>query len=73
MRLKEIEGLYDKALQTLQTLESENSIYTICYFSDQWERQRSCQLDAMVNNSLQDLEEQLVKLLDLEEELTEAQ
>lgn len=71
--MKEIEKLYNDALKTLQNLEAENGVYTINYFSAQWERQRKCQLDAIVNNSLRNLEDQLVNLLDLEEQLTDAQ
>lgn len=73
MKLGTTQMTLDAALITLQQLNSENSSYTIGYFSEQWEQQRRCQLAAMANNSVHKLEKQLIELLDLEEQLKNAQ
>lgn len=70
-KLREIERLFKEAAQILNQLDSEN--YNRASLSQQWERQKECQLAAMANESQQSLEEELVSLLDLEEELGAAQ
>ncbi|EGG02090.1 uncharacterized protein MELLADRAFT_91696 [Melampsora larici-populina 98AG31] len=68
------EKRFDQASQTLQSLESQDASFTYGYFSDQWKRQREVQLAAMEEHGIQQkLEEHLVKLLNLEEQVKDAQ
>lgn len=71
-KLREVERLVEEAGQTLCKLQAEGD-YSVDYFSNQWERQKQCQLAAMANDSQRSLEEELVNLLDLEEQLEDAQ
>ena len=73
MKLKETEALLDGGNTTLIWLENQNPIYTRNYFAAQWERQKTCQLEAITSLTFQKLEEKLVELLDQEENLKEAQ
>jgi hypothetical protein len=63
------------ASETLSKLEDQDNSYTMMYFSDQWARQRELQLAAMADDgdTQQKLEEHLVELLDLEEQVKDAQ
>ncbi|EGF98247.1 uncharacterized protein MELLADRAFT_96060 [Melampsora larici-populina 98AG31] len=71
-KLSTAEKTLAEAKVVLQRLQTQNPEYTTDYFSNQWERQKKCQLDAMSNGTLKNLEEQLINLLDLEEKLRDA-
>ncbi|EGG01870.1 uncharacterized protein MELLADRAFT_91829 [Melampsora larici-populina 98AG31] len=71
-KLATAERTYDTAFNTLTRLEAERSVYTIGYFSDQWARQKQCQLAAMADGGVKKLEEVLSNLLDLEDKLKHA-
>lgn len=57
----------------LRDLGQKNVNYSVDYFSSQWETQRHCQLQAMADGSSQRLEQCLATLLDLKEDLNDAQ
>lgn len=57
----------------LHGLLENNVDHIFHYFSTQWERQRTCQLKATEDGSLKRLEQRLATLLDLKEELNDAQ
>ncbi|KAH9822578.1 hypothetical protein DFH28DRAFT_1078758 [Melampsora americana] len=71
-KLKVAEKRLSEARLVLANLESKSARLTFQYFSDQWDRQRSCQLEMMANDSLQKLQERLAHLIDLEEEFRDA-
>ena len=73
MKLKETKALLGDGNTTLIRLETENPMYTRNYFASQWERQKTCQLEAITSLTFKKLEEKLVELLDQEENLKEAQ
>lgn len=73
IKLKETEALLSHGAATLNQLGREEPIYTRDYFAAQWERQKTCQLEAITSLTFQKLEEKLVELLDQEENLKEAQ
>ncbi|KAH9807993.1 hypothetical protein DFH28DRAFT_1079909 [Melampsora americana] len=74
VKLKTAENRLYLASQTLESLESQDPSFTYGYFSDQWKRQREVQLAAIEERGVQEkLEEYLVKLLDLEEQVKDAQ
>ena len=74
MKLKTAESRFDLASETLERLESQDASLTYGYFLDQWKRQREVQLAAIEERGIQEkLEEYLVKLLDLEEQVKDAQ
>ncbi|KAH9811439.1 hypothetical protein DFH28DRAFT_1084985 [Melampsora americana] len=72
MKLRNAQKTFDMALRTLRRLESSKAEYTIGYFSEQWDRQRKCQLEAMADDGQRQLEEDMSDLLDLEEKLAVA-
>lgn len=57
----------------LRDLALKNVSYNLNYFSAQWDRQRTCQLEAMSDGSSQRLEQRLATLLDLKQDLNDAQ
>ena len=73
IKLKETEALLSHGAATLNQLGREEPIHTRDYFAAQWERQKTCQLEAITSLTFQKLEEKLVELLDQEENLKEAQ
>ncbi|KAH9813697.1 hypothetical protein DFH28DRAFT_1128352 [Melampsora americana] len=72
IKVKEYERLLDNAKTTLDKLGTEKSIYTRDYFAAQWERQKTCQLEAISSLNFKKLEEKLAELLEQEEKLNEA-
>ncbi|KAH9807245.1 hypothetical protein DFH28DRAFT_916185 [Melampsora americana] len=71
MKVKEYERLLVLSKETLLELLAKNPLYTHSYFSEQWERQKKCQLDA-INVDVKNLEEKIAELLELEEKLEHA-
>ncbi|KAH9812856.1 hypothetical protein DFH28DRAFT_1129636 [Melampsora americana] len=71
-KLKVAEKRLSEARLVLANLESKSARLTFQYFSDQWDRQRSCQLEMMADDSLQKLQDRLAHLIDLEEEFRDA-
>lgn len=72
LRVRKHEKFLSDAQSRLSRLQAESN-HTLQYYSDQWKRQRQCQLDLMKNDSLSKLHAQLELLVDLEEQLREAQ
>lgn len=72
-KLKRTKEELVKSEQVLRDLAFKNDIYGVAYFSAQWDRQRTCQLEAMSDGSSQRLEQRLATLLDLKEDLNDAQ
>ncbi|KAH9817035.1 hypothetical protein DFH28DRAFT_889845 [Melampsora americana] len=72
IKVKEYERLLDNAKTTLDKLGTEKRIYTRDYFAAQWERQKTCQLEAISSLNFKKLEEKLAELLEQEEKLVEA-
>lgn len=74
VKLKTAEAKLAASSNTLQRLQAKDISFTYGYFSSQWERQRECQLAAMEEGGVQErLEKHLIALLDVEEEVKEAQ
>ncbi|KAH9809034.1 hypothetical protein DFH28DRAFT_1086996 [Melampsora americana] len=74
LKLKIAEEKLAASSNTLQRLQAQDISFTYGYFSSQWERQRECQLVAMEEGGVQGrLEKNLIALLDMEEEVKEAQ
>jgi hypothetical protein len=74
VKLNTAETRFKVASDTLIRLESQDSNYTYGYFSRQWERQKATQLAAMEEDGARKkLEDYLIELLDLEEQVKEAQ
>ncbi|KAH9824278.1 hypothetical protein DFH28DRAFT_1078013 [Melampsora americana] len=64
-RLSEARGVLDELKSTAGL--------AIEYFAEQWERQKKCQSELMADDSFQNLQSRLGRLIDLEEEFKEAQ
>lgn len=74
VKLNTAEGKCKVASDTLQRLQSQDPTFTYEYFSRQWERQKATQLAAMDDCGAQEkLEQHLIQLLDLEEQVKDAQ
>ncbi|KAH9811864.1 hypothetical protein DFH28DRAFT_900048 [Melampsora americana] len=63
-RLSEARGVLDELKSTAGL--------AIEYFAEQWERQKKCQSELMADDSFQNLQSRLGRLIDLEEEFKEA-
>ncbi|EGG07273.1 uncharacterized protein MELLADRAFT_105758 [Melampsora larici-populina 98AG31] len=72
-KLKDAQATFSEANKKLDELSRSNPQYTEAYFDAQWNRQRCLQLAAMEDTSLSKLEERVVELVDMEENLREAQ
>ncbi|KAH9821527.1 hypothetical protein DFH28DRAFT_882524, partial [Melampsora americana] len=57
----------NEACNTLISLQETSGLTTV-YFAEQWERQRHCQLEVMADNSLQNLQLRLQRLIELEKD-----
>ncbi|KAH9815179.1 hypothetical protein DFH28DRAFT_1082488 [Melampsora americana] len=63
----------NQSVQKLNTLQQKNRMYTLEYFKGQWNRQRDCQLRAMVTEDSQMLNQTINRLIELEEQHREAE
>ncbi|EGG11200.1 uncharacterized protein MELLADRAFT_92328 [Melampsora larici-populina 98AG31] len=70
-RVKKGVSSLQEALALLEELERATGYHTE-YFSQQWERQKTCQREYMGNTNIQHLELRLGRLIDLEESFQEA-
>ncbi|KAH9817363.1 hypothetical protein DFH28DRAFT_1124762 [Melampsora americana] len=66
-KLRIAEKRLNEARNTLISLQETSGLTTV-YFAEQWERQRHCQLEVMADNSLQNLQLRLQRLIELEED-----
>ncbi|KAH9810783.1 hypothetical protein DFH28DRAFT_932317 [Melampsora americana] len=70
-KLKVAETRLSKARSVLRDLESVEGL-TVQYLSEQWERQKTCQLKIMENSTMKDLQVQVARLIELEEDFIES-
>lgn len=70
---KKTKDRLSQASLELRNLFQKRAEYSVSYFSEQWQSQRSCQLGVMADGSSHRLEQRLATLLDLQEKLHEAQ
>ncbi|KAH9809610.1 hypothetical protein DFH28DRAFT_904324 [Melampsora americana] len=71
-RMRDMKKLLRESQNKLNQL-LQDPHYTIEYIKEQWNRQRECQLRVIGSDSIQALTEKLAHLVDLEENLHEAQ
>ncbi|KAH9807212.1 hypothetical protein DFH28DRAFT_1101289 [Melampsora americana] len=73
MRLSSSQKVNHHSVQKLNALQHQNPMYTQEYLKAQWNRQRECQLRAMVVENSQVLNKMLNRLMELEEQHREAE
>ncbi|EFP91019.2 uncharacterized protein PGTG_17291 [Puccinia graminis f. sp. tritici CRL 75-36-700-3] len=71
-RGKNVEELFIKSIEKLKEIEDQHG-YTSEYLTQQWLRQRECQLSAMENDSEREMIEYAEQLVEVEDELQETQ
>ncbi|EFP85538.2 uncharacterized protein PGTG_11894 [Puccinia graminis f. sp. tritici CRL 75-36-700-3] len=71
-RGKNVEELFIKSMEKLKEIEDQHG-YTSEYLTQQWLRQRECQLSAMENDSEREMIEYAEQLVEVEDELQETQ